>query len=201
MPVKKTNFGCPDCGAQIVAENRQLRCSANSAHNWNDIDTFMRRGPKVMYEGDKPPVAPQTSYVKIELSLPPRIKQGLEAKYGSTHSGKIAETLGYLSEGDVLLIPQSDLQRIKERLGRMPENSGDLFGMIYSLSMDVENEKLAKETAEKDLKAYEGRSVGTVMVELGSIYPTVVEKARDSNIPLKMYVENCLKVAFENGWF
>ena len=134
MPVVKTRYACPSCEAQINAENRQLICSANRSHSWNDIATFMGLNPKVKYEEAKPIVAPQTNHVKIELTLPPRIKQGLEAKFGSTCiQERSLRLLGFLAEGDVILIPAADLDRIKERLGKRPESSGELFGLIYNL--------------------------------------------------------------------
>lgn len=201
MPVVKTRYACPSCEAQINAENRQLICSANRSHSWNDIATFMGLNPKVKYEEAKPIVAPQTNHVKIELTLPPRIKQGLEAKFGSTHSGKIAETLGFLAEGDVILIPAADLDRIKERLGKRPESSGELFGLIYNLWMELETEKLIAENSKKELAAWEGRSHGTVIVDLGKNFQAASEKARGENMPLKMWLEERVTNAIENSWF
>jgi hypothetical protein len=201
MPVVKTRYACPTCDAQIIAENRKLVCSVNSQHSWNDIATFMGLGPKVKYEEAKPIVAPQANHVKVELTLPPRIRQGLEAKFGSTHSGKIAETLGFLADGDVMLIPAADLDRIKERLGKRPESSGELFGLIYNLSMELETEKLIAENSQKELAAWEGRSHGTVIVDLGKNFQAASEKARGENMPLKMWLEDRVKNALDNSWF
>ena len=142
MPIVKTRYGCPNCGAQVNAENRKLVCSANSNHFWVDTAAFIGLNPPVKYEESKPPVAPQTNHVKWEVTVPPRVKAALEAKFGATTESTIAGVLAMLSEGDVMMIPESDLQRMKERFGKRPESSGELFGLMYSMSMDLETEKL-----------------------------------------------------------
>lgn len=201
MPTVKTRYACPSCSAQIVAENRQLVCSANRSHSWNDIATFMGLNPQVKYEESKPPVVVQQNHVKVEVTVPPRVKAGLEAKFGNASSSTIAGVLDMLSEGEVLIIPESDLQRIKEKFGKRPESSGELFGMIYNLTMELETEKLIADEAKKDVAIYEGRNPGAVLVNLGPLYGPVMEKAREQNETAKMWIERNLKTAIENSWF
>ena len=201
MPIVKLRYACPSCGAQMQAENRQLICSANRSHSWNDVAVFQSLNPAVKYEEAKPPVVAQTNHVKVEVTVPPRVKQGLEAKFGTTASSTIAGILGMLSEGDVMIVPESDLHRMKERFGKRPESSGELFGLLYSLSMDLETANLIASNAQKDVQAYEGRNPNSVLIDLGSLYGTVVTKAREQNEPVKAWVERNLKVAIENSWF
>ena len=201
MAIVKLRYSCPSCGAQMQAENRQLICSANRSHSWNDIATFQSLNPQVKYEEAKPPVVVQANHVKVEVTVPPRVKQGLEAKFGSTSSSTIAGVLGMLSEGEVLIIPETDLQRIKEKLGKMPESSGELFGMIYNLSMELETANLIAEEAKKDVAIYEGRNPGAVVLNLGPLYGPVVEKARDQNETASMWLMRNLKTAIDNSWF
>ena len=204
MPkIVKTRYACPapGCGAQIQAESGQLVCTANSGHRWNDIATFMSLSPQVKYEEAKPPVIAQTNYVKVEVSVPPRVKQGLETKFGSTSASTIAGVLEMLSEGEILIIPDADLQRMKEKLGKRPESSAELFGLIFNLSMDLETANLIAGNAQKDVQAYEGRNPNSVLIDLGPMYGQVVEKARDQNEPVKVWIERNLKTAIENSWF
>ena len=200
LPTVKTRYACPSCSAQIVAENRQLICSANRSHSWNDIATFMGLNPQVKYEESKPPVVVQQNHVKVEVTVPPRVKAGLEAKFGNASSSTIAGVLEMLSEGEILIIPESDLERMKQRFGKKPESSGELFGMIYSLGMDADSSKEAAEIARRDVMAYEGRNPGAVLIDLGPLYGAVVEKAKDANEPTKVYVERVLKTVVENNW-
>lgn len=201
MPVVKTRYACPNCDAQINAENRQLICSVNRSHSWNDIQTFMDLKPKVKYEESKPPIMNQPAYVKVEVSVPPMVKQRLEEKFGNTSSSTIAGILGMLAEGDVMIIPATDLDRMKEKFGKRPESSAELFGIVYSLSMDLETEKLVAENAKKELVAWEGRSFGSVIVDLGKHFQRTVEKARGENLPLKLWLEQRVNNALENNWF
>ncbi len=161
----------------------------------------MGLNPQVKYEESKPPVVVQQNHVKLEVTVPPRVKAGLEAKFGNASSSTIAGVLDMLSEGEVLIIPESDLQRIKEKFGKRPESSGELFGLIYNLTMELETEKLIAEEAKKDVAIYEGRNPGAVLVNLGPLYGPVMEKARDQNETAKMFLERSLKMALENNWF
>ena len=56
VPIVKTRYACPQCGAQVNAEHRKLVCSANSSHSWNDTAAFLGLNPQVKYEESKPPV-------------------------------------------------------------------------------------------------------------------------------------------------
>ena len=199
--IVKLRWACPTCGAQMTAFDRKLVCSANNNHMWNDLAVFQSLNLVAKYEEDKPPIVAQTNHVKWEVTVPPRVKQALEAKFGGTSESTIAGVLAMLSEGDILIVPESDLQRMKERFGKRPESSGELFGLMYSMSMDLETEKLTADTARKDVQAYEGRNPNSVLIDLGPIYGTVVEKARDQNEPVKVWVERNLKNAVENSWF
>lgn len=201
MPVVKLRYACPTCGAQMQAENRLLVCSANRTHSWNDQMTFLNLNPQVKYEEAKPPVAPQPNHVKMEVTVPPRVKQGLEARFGDRASSTIAGVLGMLSEGDILIVPEADLQRMKEHLGKRPESAAELFGLVYNLSMELDTEKLIADEAKKDVAIYEGRNPGAVLLNMGSLYSAVVEKARDQNETAKMFLERNLKMALENSWF
>ncbi len=196
-----TRYACPSCGGQIQAESGRLVCTANSNHVWNDIATFQSLNPQIKYEEAKPPVIVQQNHVKMEVSVPPRVKQGLDSKFGNTSSSTIAGVLGMLSEGEVMIVPESDLMRIKEKFGKRPESSAELFGLLYSLSMDLETANLIAENARREVQAYEGRNPNSVLIDLGSMYGPVLEKAKEQNEPMKVWLERNLKNAIENSWF
>jgi hypothetical protein len=200
MPIVKTRYACPTCSAQVNAENRQLICSANRSHSWNDIATFMGLGPQVKYEETKPPIVSQPNHVKIEVTVPPNVKAGLEGKFGNISSSTVAGVLSMLAEGEVLIVPESDLQRMKERFGKRPESSAELFGMIYNLSMELETAKLIADEAKKDVAIYEGRNPGAVLINLGGLYGSVAEKARDQGETPKLWAERVIKHVVENNW-
>jgi hypothetical protein len=105
-----------------------------------------------------------------------------------------------LSEGEILMIPESDLQRIKEKLGKRPESSSELFGLIYNLTMELETAKLVADEAKKDVAIYEGRNPGAVLINLGALFGPVTEKARDQGETAKMFCERVVKHVIENNW-
>ncbi len=201
MPIVKTRYACPTCSAQVNAENRQLVCSANRSHSWNDTAAFLGMNPQVKYEESKPPVAPQPNHVKVEVTVPPRVKQALEAKFGSASDSTIAGVLSMLAEGEVLIVPETDLQRMKELLGKRPDSASEMFGLIYNLSMELDTAKLVADEAKKDVAIYEGRNPGAVLINMGALYGPIMEKARDQNETAKMFLERSLRTAIENNWF
>lgn len=202
MPrVVKTRYACPNCGGQVQAENGRLICTQNSNHAWNDIQTFMDLHPAIKYEEAKPPVSVQSKHVKIEVSVPPYVENGLRNRFGSNSNETIAGALGMLAEGEVMMVPKVDLDRMKESLGKVPASSVEMCGLVYSLKMDVENEKAAKENAENDLKAYRGGSPRCVVIDLGKHFEAAVEKARDASEPLKYWLEKVIGNGIENNWF
>ena len=201
MPIVKTRYACPTCGAQVQAENRTLVCTANINHFWNDSMTFLNLNPQVKYEESKPPVVAQPNHVEIKVTVPPSVKTKFETKFGATASSTAAGIIGMLADGEVMIVPESDLQRMKERFGKKPESAAELFGLMYSLFMDLETANLVAINAQKDVQAYEGRNPNSVLVDLGPLYGTVMEKARDQNETAKMWIERNLKTAVENNWF
>ena len=201
MPqIVKLRYACPTCGAQMQAFNRQLTCSANSSHSWNDIATFQSLNPQVKYEEAKPPVMVQPNHVKMEVVLPPTTKTKFEAKFGDRGSATVSGLIQMLAEGEVVIVPEADLQRMKELLGKRPESASELFGLVYNLSMELETAKLIADEAKKDVAIYEGRNPGAVLINLGSLYGAVVEKARDQGETAKLWAERVIKHVVENNW-
>jgi hypothetical protein len=201
MPIIKTRYACPTCHSQINAENHILVCSKNRTHTWNDLAEFMSLRPKKWYEEAKPTIMVQPNWVKVEVSVPPRIKTALEDKYGNTANATIAGVLGMLAEGEILIVPETDLNRIKEKFGKKPESSGELFGMIYNLTMELDTAKMISDEAKKNVDIYEGKNPSGVLVNMGQLYGQIVEKAKDQGETVKMWLERNLKNAIENNWF
>jgi hypothetical protein len=210
MPVYKSEFSCPTCkkltGAlnQIVASAGELQCSVNDAHKWNDTMAFYNENPTVDFKVTMPKALPQENHTPLTISVPIKLKEFLEAKYQDKLSATAASILSQMAEGEAMIIPESDLDRLSsgERgLGQRPKNSSELCGLIYAKMCEVSDAKAEKDEAVKDLKAYEGLSQGRVVLDLGPLYPTVVQKAKEAELPLKLYIETNFKSAIENNWF
>lgn len=209
MPVIKTEFACPKCkretgqSTQIVAAEGRLSCPANSNHKWQDTAAFYADGPQMEFKVGPAVFPPVEGQTPITLKIPIRIKEALDTRYGDGLSAQAATVLLALSEGEVMIIGKTDLDRLRDRLGKTPENSSDLVGMVYAMICQVDEAKSATEEAVKDLKAYEGISRGRVVVDLGEHYESAVAKARDSEPPLPVgaWVQLNVRNAIENNWF
>jgi hypothetical protein len=213
MPLVKSEYACPLCqrqtGAlnQIVANAGRLECSANPQHVWLDTMEFQNLNPQMAFKAETPAPAPQQNHTPYQVSLPIPVKDALESKFGPERlRATLASILTQLTEGDTLIIGQVDLERLEngERgLGRRPETSGELVGMIFALRQEVEDAKIASRTAEQEVKAYEGISAGAVVINLGDQYQKAADRARaqDPPLPTKIWLERQVHNALESDWF
>ena len=206
MPQYKSEFSCPRCKKetgklnQIITNAGELQCSENGMHKWNDTMSFYDEGPTMDF---KPELlkAQQTNHTPITISIPLGLKTQAETKFGDKLSSTVTQILGMLVEGDVMIVGQVDLDRLKERLGQKFENSSELVGIVYAKMCEVDEAKAEATAATEDLKAYESRSPGRVVVDLGDQFSTAQAKAKDAEQPLKVWVETQLKNGIENNWF
>jgi hypothetical protein len=202
-----TEFGCPLCPpeskGQIEVQGNVIVCGKDSSHRWNDTAEFKKSGAKICFTVAAPKFAPQTNHVPMNVMVPLGVKTTLETKWGPRLEATIAGVLAMMAEGEVLVIPRSDLQRMKERLGKIPESSGELFGMIYALGMSADDAKAEAENATKDLQAYRGMSPGRVVVDLGDQFGSATEKARGQEPPepVEVFITRNVKNALSENWF
>jgi hypothetical protein len=137
----------------------------------------------------------------MKLMVPIAVKDAIVAKYGDRANDTIIALLRMLTEGEVLGIPQSDLKLIGEKLGKIPESSGELKGLVYSVVMDrdtaVENEQVAT----GKLQAIVGRNPGMVAINLGDQYENAVEQARARDMSVDVFCEVSIKNGLASNWF
>ena len=204
----KSEYACPTCKQngltnQIYASAGELYCSAFSEHRWRDTQSFLDMRPKMEFKVEVARNLPQQNYTPVTLSVPLGLVDALTTKLGDKDkvSATMVSILLQMLEGNILIIGQTDIDRITSRLGSEPKNSSELFGMIFAKTEEIAEHKMLREAAEKDLKAYEGISPGRVVVDLGDQFQNAVDKARGAELPLKVLVENSLRNGLENGWF
>lgn len=210
MPEIPTGYGCPICrqtGArsEIVASERRLVCRVNPNHQWVDTMEFQKLRPTLEFAIAPAAPAPQQGHTKwaLNVSLPPTHRQAVEAKLGPNLEVTIAGILSMMAEGDVMLIPSGDLQRMKQipSIGKIPQSAGELVGMIYAADLQkqeaVDNERRAQE----EVQAYEGRNRQLLVIDLGEHRQYADAKAKDENMPTKTWVEMQMKNAIANNWF
>ena len=207
MPQFKSEFACPKCkretgkSVQILASDGRLICPANSSHKWEDTAAFYADGPQMEFHVGPAKFPPVEGQTPITLKVPQRIKDALDSRYSAGLESVVANVLLQLVDGDVMVVGQTDMARLFERLGQKFSNSSELVGVVYAKMCEVDEVKAERDAAVADLKAYEGRSIGRVVVDLGDQYDTAQAKATDAEQPLKQWIDEQLKNAPANNWF
>lgn len=209
MPLQKSEYACPRCkretgkSSQIVANMGELLCSENGTHRWPDVVSFLEEKPTMEFKVDLPKVLPQQNYTPYTVSIPIGLKDALEKTYGEKAGPTVASILMQMIEGRVMIVGQTDLDRLgsAQGLGKVPENSGEMFGMIFALREEVAEAKMIADAAQRDVKAYEGISIGRTVVDLGDQYQAATVKAQDASLPLGAWASKALRDGLENGWF
>jgi hypothetical protein len=207
MPQLKTEFCCPACEkatgkhVQILAADGKLICPENSNHRWIDTPSFYADNPKMVFHVGPAKFPPVEGQTPITLKVPQRIKDALDSRYSAGLESVVANVLLQLVDGDVMVVGQTDMARLFERLGQKFSNSSELVGVVYAKMCEVDEVKAERDAAVADLKAYEGRSIGRVVVDLGDQYATAQAKAKDAEQPLKQWVDDQLRNALANNWF
>ena len=205
MPL--TEYGCPACPkenpGQINYSSGSITCSLNPAHRWNDSMEFAKLQPVKKFTVAPPKFAAQTNHVKMEAMVPLGVKQALETRWAGKLEATVGGVLTMLSEGECLIVPKSDLQRMKERLGKIPESSSELFGLIYALGEAANDAKSEAAAAQQDLAAYKGLSRTSVVINLGDQYSAAADKARSQEPPepIEIFLNRNLKNALSENWF
>jgi hypothetical protein len=207
MPVFKTEFSCPKCkretgqANQISAAEGRLICPSNSNHKWDDTAAFYADGPVMEFKVGPPTFPPVEGQVPITLKIPLRIKDEIDKRYPAGVEKQVANLLLQMVDGDVMMVGQGDMNRLFDRLGHKFANSSELVGVVYAKMCEVDEAKAEATAATEDLKAYESRSPGRIVVDLGDNFTTAQAKAKDAETPLKLWIEMQLKNGLENNWF
>lgn len=206
MPEIRTEYACPLCPAdnpgQIVASSGSLECSINrSGHRWNDTKSFMDLKPVMGFKATPQTFPAQSGHVKYDVMISLGTKAKLETKYGGKTNSTVSGVLDMMAEGNILIIPESDVERIRRLINKRPESSAELFGIMFALDQQALDAKNAQESAEKELAAYEKSVPGKMVIDISSILDQVKEKAQSAELPLRTWIETNLKNAIENNWF
>jgi hypothetical protein len=208
MATIRTGYSCPNCKKQtgdlneVLADNGKLACSKfPEKHSWGDHSDFLDAGPTVDFAQEKQKPAPQRNHTSVNVSVPVPVMNALQNRYGDKMDATLSGQLAVLAEGETMILSDSDVQRMSQHLPSRPKNGSHLVGMIFSMYSEIAEAKKMAEDATKDLKAFEGISVGKTVVDLADQYPFAVDRARAEGLPLSVWLSRAVKNALENAWF
>lgn len=206
MPSAPTEFACPTCAAagksnRINATDGALICTGDGSHLWRDTDTFLKLQPARAFTVAPPKFEDSTIRSELKIMVPVAVKQALETKFGAKTDSTIIGFLTMLTEGEVLVIPQSDLKLISEKLGSTPGSSGELKGMVYSAVMDRDTAVESEKIAAGKLAAIRGKNPDMVVINLGDQYEAGINQARGRDMQLDEFIESSVRNGLANSWF
>jgi hypothetical protein len=178
-------------------------CPINSNHRWDDTAAFYADGPQMEFKVGPAKFPSPEGQTTITLKIPQRIKDALDGRYATGLESVVANVLLQLVDGDVMVVGETDKNRLFERLGQKFTNSSELVGVVWAKMCEVDEAKAEAQAATEDLKAYENRSPGRIVVDLGDEYEPAKERAKNSEppMPLKMFIEEKLRMALKENWF
>lgn len=174
--------------------------TGNDAHTWNDMYELRELRPRMLKVAPKPNIV-QQNYTKFEVGVPENTRKALEAKYGDKLVPSISSILQACAEPEMLIVSSSDIERIGQRLGKKPESSSELFGMIFQLGEEIKDLRFQKEQLEKQVGA--GKATGSVQgvgVDLGAWTMKAMIKANENSVSLEDFLSKYLQDALENDW-
>lgn len=206
MPSIATEFACPTCTAsgktnRINATDGALICTGDGSHLWRDTDIFIKLQPKREFSVTPPKFTDSTLRTEMKIMVPTSVKQALDTKFGSTVESTVIGFMTMLTEGEVLVIPQSDLKLMGEKLGSVPGSSGELKGMIYSATMDRDTAIEAERIAKDKLEAVKGKNPDMVVINLGDQMAAAVDQARGRDMQIDEFIESSVRNGIANSWF
>lgn len=206
MPAVATEYGCPTCRSagvkgRIFATDGAITCSENSTHTWKDVQQFMDMKPTREYTVTPTKFVDSTPRSEMTLKVPTAVRTALETKFAGRLEATVIGFLTMLTEGEILAVPQSDLKLIAYHLGGVPQSSGELKGMIYSLAMDKEAAVEEAATASGKLLAMQGRNPDMVVVDLGDLRGVAEDQAKGRDMTLDQFCETSLKNGIQSSWF
>lgn len=208
MPALASEYQCPSCNtpSQIFASAGELSCS--KGHRWNDTQAFLDLNPQMKFKVKVNGNLPQENRTPLRVSIPIGLEDALRAKFtvGDVYEKERLEStvtavLWGLTEGDSMILSAAQVAQLQEHLGKRPENSGELIGLVYSKVCEANDAKSERDTAVKDVQAYEGMSPGRVVIDLSDVINQVREKASDAQLPPKLWAERTLVNGIKDNWF
>jgi hypothetical protein len=205
-----TEYQCPLCDkvgqeSQIMASETAVQCSFNPAHRWADRLEFMSLQPRMAFRVSGPVVAPQMAHTKMTLNvmLPIAHQAAVVAKLGPRLEPTVAGILSMMAEGEVMIVPAADMQRLKQIgiVGKIVNNSSELVGLVYAADLQLTEANDRARRAEAELAEWEGRSRNMVLIDLGEQAEAGRIAASNQNMPLKLFIENAIRNGLANNWF
>lgn len=203
---------CPDCamagnaGMRLFAREGIGYYCVKGSHVWKDFDALMARNPKKLeFRGI---TARQEGYKEIKISVPGNVADTFMARFGERGAATLASIMNTLSDSRSMMLTESDLKNIEDKLGKPVANGTMIAGEFYAMKTQLDEQKATVERLRNNLQtAARGSRVqvsdSTVVVELND---DVAEKVRQVVATLgepwtvESYIAEAARLGAEGGW-
>jgi len=187
--------------SQLLFEPMKIFCERNPVvHTWNDTSKLMGLNPRMMKKPKEADVI-QATDTMIQLLVSQKLKDALTAKFPENLSASLRSVLQACAEPVMMILSATDMQRITERVGKMPKTSGELFGMIFGYGEEIKELKNEIVQLRKKVAITMRGNAAGVIVDLGEeALPKAVAKADAAGVSLEEMLSAHCRDAVLNDW-
>jgi hypothetical protein len=203
-------IACPDCRDLLGKNDVRMFTRPDAGyycmngHRYNDYEQLLARNPaKLAYKGI---VARQDGFVKMTIEMPGSVAELIKAKFGDKLSATLAGVMDVLSGERCILMGESDVKRLQDRLGEEVKSPAFIVGKIWELK---EQTITLQETVDKLRENLRQRMSGRgerevtdtmMMLDLGELSGPLLQKAQEKEWTPDMYVLEAVRLAIEGSW-
>lgn len=211
MPV--TEFACPTClvaGVEVHLNYGPtgLTCPNNSAHIFQDTESFLESSPKKL---EMPKVAPkiQPGVESFVVKIPTGLIEMLGKRFGAKLDVSVGALLGVMTDPGAFVVVSEDVKRLAALFDVRVKSAEALVGCVYNLwsernqlrqQIEQRSGGSASPASGGDLPEMNGDFVQTtVRIEVDA-FTTIKDKAKFNNLSFSEYVQQILSLAVKNSW-
>ena len=203
-------LACPRCEAagepsvrMFSREGVGYYCIKNN-HIWKDFDELMAAQPKKLpYRGI---TARQDQYTKVQVEVPGAVAEAFMKRFGDRGAATLASLMNTLSDARSMVLTESDLKNIEEKLGEPVTNGTALAGRFYALKQQLDEANATVNRLRTNLQtAARGSRVqvsdSVVVIDLGDdLAEKVSQAAASREWTSEAYIQEATRLAIEGGW-
>jgi len=196
--INHTGWACPICDQNKITSHLMTRVGGIGAycgngHTFNDMEQLKNSHPRTL-PVPKPIPKPQEGHEEIRVSVPSKVRQDLQAKFGNTLPENVGAVLRAVVDPRTIIVSGLDVQQIESWTKLTILDAGTLKGAIYSLTMDL---KQAKE----NLASLEATRNGKgITVNLDGLEEAIQQRADMWGITNSEVVKQITDMGIKNGW-
>lgn len=209
------NIACPECilkkvEVPIRQTQGQFYYYCENGHRFHDTEQLMSLAPPALSRPLAKKVRPpDQNSVELRLSVPSKLKEILDQRFGERLSPTLVSVLIALCEPGAFIVRQEDVGRLSEQFGRPIKHGADIVGAAYELKSERnrltgELERLQGASAPTATPGVSASSNGKIpcMVNLDpEIVKLLSDKARFRGISMQELIEQTTDYGVRNGWF